>query len=138
MKKVLFICVHNAGRSQMAEAFFNRLAYGRASASSAGTRPALHIDKGVVASMLDVGIDIRGQRPKPLDFEMIEAANRVITMGCGAAESCPALSTTAEDWELEDPEGKSPDEVNRIRDEIKRRVTGLVDELLPPSVKKQD
>jgi arsenate reductase len=129
MKKVLFICVHNAGRSQMAEAFFNAMAKGKAIAASAGTRPAAHMDKGVVAAMREVGIDIRRQHPKPLTLEMIEGADRVITMGCGAEEACPASFVPVEDWELDDPEGKSAEEIRKIRDEIKARVEVLINEL---------
>ena len=130
MKKVLFVCVHNAGRSQMAEAFFNHMAQGKATATSAGTKPAVHKDKVVVEAMREVGIDIRYQKPKALTLEMIESANRVITMGCGVAETCPASFVPTEDWALEDPEGKSPDEIRKIRDEIKACVEVLVNELV--------
>ena len=129
MKNVLFVCVHNAGRSQMAEAFFNRMANGSARAASAGTRPAAHKDKGVVEAMSEIGIDIRAQKPKALTIEMIENADRVITMGCGVEETCPASFVPTENWELDDPEGKSPDEIRKIRDEIKTRVEVLVKEL---------
>jgi arsenate reductase len=130
MKKVLFVCVHNAGRSQMAEAFFNHMAKGKATAISAGTKPAAHKDKGVVEAMSEIGIDIRNQRPKLLTFEMMDSADRVITMGCGVEETCPASFVPTENWELEDPEGKSPDEVRGIRDEIKKRVEVLINELV--------
>ncbi|HJX13336.1 MAG TPA: arsenate reductase ArsC [Dehalococcoidales bacterium] len=129
MKTVLFVCVHNSGRSQMAEAFFNKLARGRARAISAGTRPAVHTDRNVVQAMREIGIDIRRQRPKVLTLEMMEKADRVITMGCGAEETCPASFVPTEDWNLDDPEGKSPEEVRRIRDEIQNRVAALVREL---------
>lgn len=129
MKKVLFVCVHNSGRSQMAEAFFNQLAKGRAIAKSAGTKPAAHTDHTVVEAMLEAGIDIRNQRPKPLTMEMLENADRVITMGCGIEEVCPASFVTTEDWELENPEGKPIEKVRGIRDEIKARVEALVKEL---------
>ena len=128
-KKVLFICVHNAGRSQMAEAFFNQMAKGKAKATSAGTKPDAHIDKGVVTAMQEVGIDIRNQKPKALTLEMMESADRVINMGCGVEETCPACFVPTEDWELDDPKGKSPDEIRKIRDEIKVRVEKLVKEL---------
>jgi arsenate reductase len=129
MTKVLFICIHNAGRSQMAEAFFNHMAGDKATAISAGTRPAAHKDKGVVEAMLEVGIDIRHQKPKALTLEMMESADRVITMGCGVEEVCPASFGPAEDWELDDPEGKAPEEIRKIRDEIKARVEALVKEV---------
>ena len=128
-KTVLFVCVHNAGRSQMAEAFFNRLAAGKAVAISAGTRPAAHMDKGVVTAMGEIGIDISDQRPKALTLEMMEAADRVITMGCGVEETCPASFVPTEDWQLDDPEGRSPAEVRKIRDDIRDRVAGLYREL---------
>jgi len=110
----------------MAEAFFNHLAKGRAIASSAGTRPAAHTDSNVVKAMRETGIDIRRQRPKELTLEMLEEADRVITMGCGAEEVCPASFVPTEDWALEDPEGKSIEEVRDIRDEIKARVERLI------------
>lgn len=128
MKKVLFVCVHNSGRSQMAEAFFNSLAEGKAIAASAGTRPAAHIDSNVADAMREAGINIRQQKPKPLTFEMMESAGRVITMGCGAEEVCPAGFTPTEDWALEDPEGKPIEKVREIRDEIKARVEKLIAE----------
>lgn len=128
MKKVLFVCVHNSGRSQMAEAFFNQMAKGKAAAISAGTRPAVHMDKGVVEAMHEIGIDIRNQRPKLLTFTMLENADRVITMGCGVEETCPASFVPAEDWELNDPEGRSLEEVRKVRDTIRDRVETLVKE----------
>ena len=129
MKKVLFVCVHNSGRSQMAEAFFNQLAKGEAVATSAGTRPAAHVDRNVADAMCEVGIDIRQQRPKPLTFEMVESADRVITMGCGVDEVCPASFIPTEDWELSDPEGKPIEEVREVRDGIKARVEKLIAEM---------
>jgi arsenate reductase len=128
MKKVLFVCVHNTGRSQMAEAFFNQMARGKATAISAGTKPAVHTDRGVVEAMREIGIDISRQRPKALTLEMMEKADRVITMGCGVAEACPASFVPAEDWELDDPEGKSLEEIRKIRDTIRDRVETLVKE----------
>ena len=127
-KKVLFVCVHNAGRSQMAEAFFNQMTKGKATAISAGTRPAIHMDKGVVKAMRELGIDISQQRPKALTLEMVEQADRVITMGCGVEETCPASFIPTEDWELDDPEGRSLEDVRKIRDMIKARVETLVKE----------
>lgn len=129
MKKVLFVCVHNSGRSQMAEAFFNQLAKGEAVATSAGTRPAAHVDRNVADAMCEVGIDIRQQRPKPLTLEMVESADRVITMGCGVEEVCPASFIPTEDWTLEDPEGKPIEKVRQIRDQIRVKVEVLFKEL---------
>lgn len=131
MKTILFVCVHNSGRSQMAEAFFNMLAGGKAQALSAGTHPTERVNPMVVDAMKEVGIDISGNKPDMLTMEMINKADRMITMGCGAeAEAvCPARFIETEDWALEDPEGKSLDEVRKIRDEIKERVSKLVSEL---------
>ena len=100
MKNVLFVCVGNAGRSQMAEAFFNHLAGGKAKALSAGTNPANVIDPKVVQVMKEVNIDISGNRPKKLTVEMLSQADKVITMGCGAKNVCPASFVETEDWEL--------------------------------------
>jgi len=127
MKTVLFVCVGNAGRSQMAEAFFNRLANGRARAISAGTKPAGAVDAQTIEVMREVGIDISAARPKALTMEMLDQADRVVTMGCGVEGVCPASFVETEDWQLEDPKGKSLEEVRRIRDEIKTRVTRLLE-----------
>jgi arsenate reductase len=113
----------------MAEAFFNHLAAGKATAISAGTRPSAHTDSNVVKSMFEVGIDICAQKPKPLTIEMLEDSDRVITMGCSVEKACPASFVPAEDWELNDPEGKSLEEVRRIRDQIKAKVEALIKEL---------
>lgn len=129
MKKVLFICVHNAGRSQMAEAFFNRMAQGKAEAVSAGSRPAESINPAAVQAMQEAGIDIRRGKPKLLTPEMLEGVDRAITMGCGEETTCPASWVETEDWELEDPAGKSLEEVRKIRDEIKARVAGLMERM---------
>ena len=130
MKTVLFVCVHNSGRSQMAKAFFNQLAKGKAVAISAGTKPAVHMDRGVIKAMREFGVDIRNQQPKLLTSEMLEKADRVITMGCGVEETCPASFIPSEDWELDDPKGKSLDEVRKIRDAVKARVEVLVKDYL--------
>ena len=122
MMTILFVCVHNAGRSQMAEGFFNRLAEGRARAISAGTDPADTIDPTVAEAMREVGIDISDQRPKALTPEMIEQADKVVTMGCGVEGICPAIFMDAEDWGLEDPSGKPLEKVREIRDDIRARV----------------
>jgi arsenate reductase len=113
----------------MAEAFFNHLAKGKASATSAGTKPGPQVNPAVVKAMREAGLDISQQKPKALTFEMIENADRVITMGCGVEEVCPASFVPTEDWELEDPEGKPIEKVREIRDEIKARVEKLIKEL---------
>ncbi len=115
----------------MAEAFFNGLAKGKALALSAGTQPAESVNPMVVEAMREIGIDISGNKPKSLTMDMVEKADRMITMGCGAeAEAlCPASFVETEDWELEDPEGKPLAQVRRIRDEIKRKVEGLVNQM---------
>ena len=128
MKTIVFVCVHNSGRSQMAEAFFNELAEGRAQAISAGTQPSDKVNPVVVEAMREVGIDISSNKPKALTLEMVEEADRMITMGCGAEAQgvCPASFIETEDWELEDPKGKPIEKVIRIRDEIKERVENLI------------
>jgi arsenate reductase len=130
MKKVLFVCVHNSGRSQMAEAFFNEIAKGKAMAISAGTQPAAQVNSMVVAAMREVGIEIGNHKPKSLTFEMLENADRVITMGCSVDKACPASFVPTEDWELDDPEGKPIEEVRQIRDTIRTKVGELVEGLL--------
>jgi arsenate reductase (thioredoxin) len=129
MKKVLFVCVHNSGRSQMAEAFFNQLTKGKAVTVSAGTQPAAQVNSTVVKVMREVSIEIGEQKPKLLTLGILESADRVITMGCNVAEVCPASFVPTEDWELDDPEGKSIEEVRQIRDQIKARVKALYKEL---------
>jgi arsenate reductase (thioredoxin) len=130
MKTVLFVCVHNSGRSQMAEVFFNALAGAKARAVSAGTKPADRVNSTVAAAMKEIGIDISRRRPQALTFEMIEKADRVVTMGCGVEETCPASFAPTEDWQLDDPEGRPLAEVRKIRDDIKARVEKLVREVL--------
>jgi arsenate reductase len=131
MRTVLFVCVHNAGRSQMAAAFFNQLAHGRAEAASAGTAPADAVNPVVVEAMKEVGLDISAAKPRLLDIDMIMGAEKMITMGCGAeAEGlCPASFTDTEDWQLDDPHDQPIEKVRPIRDEIKRRVERLVAEM---------
>ena len=130
-KIVVFVCVHNSGRSQMAEAFFNQLAQGKALALSAGTQPGDSVNPTVVEAMKEVGIDISGNKPKMLTLEMIEKAAKMITMGCGddAGGLCPAGFIETEDWALADPKGKSLAQVRIIRDEIKQRVAALVQQI---------
>jgi protein-tyrosine-phosphatase len=131
IKTVLFVCIHNSGRSQMAEAFFNIMAKGKAKAISAGTKPSDSVNPVVIEAMKEAGIDIGSNKPKMLTMEMVQSADLMITMGCGADTEgiCPARFIETEDWALEDPKGKSLDDVRRIRDEIKRRVAELIDEL---------
>jgi arsenate reductase len=130
VKKVLFICVGNAGRSQMAEALLNAMAGGKALAISAGTIPAERVDPTVVELMKEDGIDISGSKPRHLMAEMLEGVDRVITMGCGVEEACPAVRVPSEDWGLPDPSGKSKEEIRKIRDEIKGRVAKLLHEIV--------
>ncbi|MFC2010357.1 arsenate reductase ArsC [Chloroflexota bacterium] len=131
MKNALFVCIHNSGRSQMAEALFNQMAKGKAQAHSAGTQPAKNVNPVVVEAMKEVDIDISGNRPKMLTMDMVEKADKMITMGCGAeAEAvCPASFIETEDWALEDPAGKSLNRIRKIRGQIKERVIRLVEEL---------
>jgi arsenate reductase len=129
MERVLFICVGNSSRSQMAEAIFNHLSRGRARAVSAGTEPARALDPNAVAVMAELGIDMSGQRPKILTQEMVDSATRVISMGCGVEESCPVWARPDEDWDLDDPYHQPVESVRRIRDQIRARVEALVKEL---------
>jgi arsenate reductase len=129
MKKILFVCVHNAGRSQMAEAFLNRMAKGKAMGFSAGTQPSDKVNPVVAAAMREAGIDISRQNPKLLTLELMDSADRVITMGCGTEGTCPASFVPIEDWQLYDPEGKPIDRVRQIRDEVQAKVEGLIKEL---------
>jgi arsenate reductase (thioredoxin) len=132
VKTVVFVCVHNSGRSMMAEAFFNQLAQGKANALSAGTQPGDKVNPTVVEAMREVGIDIGANKPKMLTFEMVEKAEKMITMGCEAEAGavCPASFIETEDWALEDPKDKPMETVRKIRDEIKNRVSRLISELL--------
>ena len=130
MKKILFVCVHNSGRSQMAEAFFNEYSdVDEATTSSAGTLPTTHINPNAIKVMDEVGINISPKLPKMLTMEMMECADKVITMGCGVENVCPATFIATEDWELEDPEGKPLEVVRHIRNKIKARVLQLIEEL---------
>src|SRR3972149_2137132 len=114
-RTVLFVCVHNSGRSQMAEAFFNRMARGRAIAHSAGTFPGDRVNPTVVQAMTELGIDLSQKQPQLLTQDMLDAAERVITMGCNVEEACPANLVPTEDWGLEDPKDKPLDKVREIR-----------------------
>ena len=125
---VLFLCVHNAGRSQMALGWFNHLADGRAVAWSGGSEPADQINPSAIQAMDEVGIDITGEYPKPWTEEIVRAADVVVTMGCG--DACPFYPGKRYlDWDLEDPAGQDVEAVRPIRDEIERRVRQLLDEL---------
>ena len=126
---VLFVCVHNAGRSQMAAAYLTHLSNGRIEVRSAGSAPAESVNPAAVAAMAEDGIDIGAEIPKVLTSEAVRESDVVITMGCG--DTCPVFpGKRYEDWELADPAGRGVGDVRPIRDEIKRRVQDLVDELL--------
>ena len=128
--EVLFVCVHNAGRSQMAAALLDRYAEGRIRVRSAGSEPAGTINPAVVQVMAEIGIDISKEVPKGLSDGAVREADAVITMGCG--DACPIYPGKRYlDWDLPDPVGKPVDEVRPIRDEIDRRVRSLLEELLP-------
>lgn len=126
---MLFVCVHNAGRSRMAEAFFNDLAGDRYEGLSAGTEPASAPHPEVVTTMREVGIELEERPGTLLTREVADAAARVIGMGCAVEEACPALTVPLEDWELPDPKGKSAEEVAEIRDRIELKVRNLVAQL---------
>lgn len=131
--EVLFVCVHNAGRSQMAAALLDHHAKGRVHVLSAGSQPASTLNPAVVEAMNEIGLDISKAFPKPLTDDVVRAADVVVTMGCG--DACPLYPGKRYlDWELEDPEGKSLQTVRRIRDEVDERVRTLVAELSPTGV----
>ena len=128
MATVLFVCLHNAGRSQMSQALFERATDGRHHALSAGTTPAEYVHPEVVEVMRELGIDVADRRPRLLTHELAEQADVVVTMGCG--DECPYIpGKRYVDWELPDPKGRPLDEVRATRDEIGRRVDTLIDEL---------
>jgi arsenate reductase len=128
MARVLFVCLHNAGRSQMSQALFERVAAGRHEARSAGTRPGERVHPEVAEVMAELGIDLRDRVPQRLTDELAAWADVVVTMGCG--DECPFIPGTRYlDWELEDPAGRPLDEVRATRDEIARRVQALIAEL---------
>ncbi|MHB1021209.1 MAG: arsenate reductase ArsC [Acidobacteriaceae bacterium] len=126
MFRVIFACVHNAGRSQMAAAFFNRLAdRSKAEAVSAGTEPGLRVHPEVLAVMQEVGIDLTNAQPQKLTEELAREAQLLITMGCG--DKCPYVpGLLRDDWPLSDPKGRPMEEVRAIRDEIRKRVEALI------------
>jgi|SRR3954453_10985152 len=128
--EVLFVCVHNAGRSQMAAGFVQKLGAGRVAVRSAGSEPRDEVNPMAVEAMKEIGVDISGGLPKPLTDDAVRAADVVITMGCG--DACPIYpGKRYEDWDLEDPAGKDLETVRRIRDEIEQRVRSLLAELAP-------
>jgi arsenate reductase (thioredoxin) len=128
MATVLFVCLQNAGRSQMSAALFERAAEGRHRALSAGTTPAQHVHPEVVTVMRELGIELAGRVPRELTRELAEQADVVVTMGCG--DECPYIpGRRYVDWDLADPAGRPLDEVRATRDEIARRVSELVAEL---------
>ena len=130
MKKVLFVCVENAGRSQIAEGFFKKLAPSEYEGISAGTIPVSEINPLAIKAMKEVDIDISDNKSKLVTNEMIEESDSVVNMGCMDKESCPALFVEdVADWDIEDPKGKSIEDIRRIRDSIETKVNKLVSEL---------
>ena len=128
--EVLFVCVHNAGRSQMAAALMDHHAGGRVVVRSAGSEPSDRVHPAVVEVMSEIGLDIAKEFPKPITDESVRAADVVITMGCG--DACPIYPGTKHlDWDLADPAGRTVEDVRPVRDEIARRVRELLQELLP-------
>ena len=127
---MLFVCVHNAGRSQMAAGLVKLRSQGRIHVRSAGSTPADEINPAVIAAMNELGVDLSEELPKPLTDEFVQAADVVVTMGCG--DACPVYpGKRYEDWELDDPAGQDLDAVRTIRDQIDERVQHLIAELLP-------
>jgi protein-tyrosine-phosphatase len=130
--EVLFVCIHNAGRSQIAAALLDHHAAGRVIVRSAGSQPAAQLNPAVVEAMAELGLDISKEFPKPLTDDAVKASDVVITMGCG--DECPYFpGKTYLDWELDDPAGRGIDAVRPIRDDIDSRVRALLTELLPPT-----
>ena len=128
--EVLFVCVHNAGRSQMAAGLLTKLSDGRVHVRTGGSAPGSEVNPVAVEAMAEVGVDLSEEYPKPLTDEFVRAADVVITMGCG--DACPIYpGKRYEDWELEDPAGKDLETVRRIRDEIAERVRVLLGEIAP-------
>jgi protein-tyrosine-phosphatase len=128
MARVLFVCLHNAGRSQMSRALFEHAAKGRHQAESAGTTPARHVHPEVVEVMRELDVDLSTQTPRELTREMAERADVVVTMGCG--DACPYIPGKRYiDWDLPDPAGLPPEQVRAVRDDIAARVAGLIEVL---------
>ena len=129
-KNILFVCVENAGRSQMAEAFFKKYAKNQFHVISAGTSPSSHLNPVVVLVMNELGIDLENQKPQLLSSSMIEDSNKTVNMGCMDKESCPSLFVKdVDDWNIEDPKGKSIEDVRKIRDQIKNDVLNLLNSI---------
>jgi len=129
-KNILFVCVENAGRSQMAEAFFKKFAKNRFNVTSAGTSPSSNLNPVVVSVMAEIGIDLKNQQPQLLSSSMIENSNKTINMGCMDKKSCPSLFVRdVDNWNIEDPNGKPIEVVRNIRDQIKNDVFNLLDSL---------
>ena len=129
-KNVLFVCVENTGRSQMAEAFFKKYAKNQFNVISAGTSPSSHLNPVVVSVMNELGIDLENQKPQLLSSSMIEDSNKTINMGCMDKESCPSLFVKdVDDWNIKDPKGKSIEDVRKIRDQIKHGVLNLLNSI---------
>ncbi|MCE9617342.1 MAG: arsenate reductase ArsC [Nitrosarchaeum sp.] len=130
MKKILFVCVENAGRSQMAEAFFRKYMPQGFEVISAGTKPSTHVNPIVLQAMKEIGIDIENQTPKHISQQIIVESEKAINMGCIDKESCPALfMKDTLDWQIPDPKGKPIEEVRKIRDQIKTKVLILIKSL---------
>lgn len=129
-KNILFVCVENAGRSQMAEAFFKKYAKNQFNVISAGISPSSHLNPVVVSVMNELGIDLENQTPQLLSSSMIENSNKTVNMGCMDKESCPSLFVKdVDDWNIEDPKGKSIEDVRKIRDQIKNDVLNLLNSI---------
>lgn len=128
MNRVLFVCVENACRSQMAEGFLKAMAGDKISAKSAGNMPSERVNSLAVQVMKEVGIDISGHKPKMITAEMIQEADRVILMGCGG-NACPIVPKQVEDWQIEDPAGKGIEKFREVRDIIREKVRKLIDEM---------
>jgi len=129
MKRILFVCVENAGRSQMAEAFANKYGKGKFRISSGGNRPAATVNPVVVEAMKEKGIDISSKKPKLLTYEMTQDADLIVTMGCNDQGICPGpFFKPTVDWKLDDPKGKPIEKVREIRDEIEQLVQKLIEE----------
>jgi protein-tyrosine-phosphatase len=130
LKRVLFVCVENAGRSQMAEAFAKVYGDGKAEAASAGTMPAKEVNPTVIQVMKEKGVDLSTMKPKLITNQMVQEADTIIVMGCSAQGFCPApLLNKVIDWGIEDPKDKPIEKVREIRDEIERRVKKLIEEM---------
>jgi len=130
MKRIIFVCVENAGRSQMAEAFARHYGKDKVEVASAGTMPLTEVNPIVVQVMREKGIDISKNKPKPITTRMVQEADVIIVMGCDAKGFCPApLLDKVVDWRLEDPKGKPIEKVREIRDEIERRVKRLISDI---------